>query len=300
MYEWGEKLNQMAEAVMEEGRKHPKINNLTNPNFDVLVPSKVMDILRNRKQYDIETLKFYVERNLDLIFRKENISVFHSCKLLRVLETVITEISLNNNISTELVLSYDKKLNWCEYLYSYLTSLDTRESITELMIEITELLFKRHVNKFMSLGFSKKFSAIMVICRYSSMVESECVNRLNFAMMTTTEANVIKDQQVIIYIYEELFDKITILFSATLFDYHDPDRFTVEAMEIYSYQKLAVLEILNNMQSDQIAYVLKDVSNEYCTTHARTRFNLLNLSGDYIRVRSIAEYLHNSGYTMPR
>ena len=131
-------------------------------------------------------------------------------------------------------------------------------------------------------------------------MQSSNVKRLNFAIYHRYE---IMTEQIIIYIYEKLFDNFSDLFQATMLEVYSKEQqndFGENFMEVYGLVSLAILVFLNNMTSENIRKVLIRYEEELkLLSYPPVRFSLRALSNDYSRVLSMVDKLNMSGHYIP-
>ena len=111
------------------------------------------------------------------------------------------------------------------------------------------------------------------------------------------------NEQMIIWIYEKLFSRISDLFQATMLETYTEQQqidFGENFMENYGTVGLAILIILNNMTTENIKKVLIGYEAEWqylgCPP---ARFSLHALSADYSRIGRVVEYLSSMGKQIP-
>ena len=116
-------------------------------------------------------------------------------------------------------------------------------------------------------------------------------------------ANIDFTEQMVVDVYQNLFNKVSQLFEATMLDVIDTTEewYTEDIDERYSLITLAVLDILNSLPSDAIRRVLEDYVRVYHVSYIgkETRCNLRSLSSDYERIRVIVEDMISQGIQMP-
>lgn len=140
---------------------------------------------------------------------------------------------------------------------------------------------------------NESLAANLALCRYSSVNEKINIRRLNFVMCTKDVD--IMTLQVIVFIYEIMFDRLGQLFKETMWEYYTPEQeidFGNDFLEIYSTISLAVLTLVNNLPTEDITRLIKDyVSDWEYLGCPPVRFSLISLSADYSRIQNVVEYL---------
>ena len=158
-----------------------------------------------------------------------------------------------------------------------------------------------YINKLISIGLNETVSINLALCRFSSAHEQTNVKRLNFAIYNRDPQ--LMNEQMVVWIYEKLFSRISPLFLATMFEVYSPQQqndFGENFMEVSGTVGLAVLCILNNMTSDNIRKVLMGYSSEWnYKGKPPVRFSLHALSEDYSRISRVVDFLTSSGEIIP-
>lgn len=198
-------------------------------------------------------------------------------------------------------ISYKIRLACNKLTYDYLTSDNAIPEIKQKYLHISRVVNRSEINKLMPLGVDENTACNLVLCRYSSPNETTNVKRLNFALYHR-DPNVM-NEQMIVWIYEKLFDRISPLFYGTMFEVYSAQEeqdFGENFMEIYGTVSLACLDILNNMTSENIAKVLNGYVEDWeYQGKPIVRFSLRSLSGDYSRITRVVDHLIANGKYIP-
>jgi hypothetical protein len=160
------------------------------------------------------------------------------------------------------------------------------------------------IRKLMSIGLDRETACSLAVARYASVHESTNVQRLNFEMGKYYVE--LMTEQMIVWIYEQLFDKISDLFISSMLEvYTDQELDTIshDFRDIYGNISLAILDILNNMPAISIRQVILKYIDAYeewnKVHHDLPRFSINRLSYDYERILNVVERLEREGYVMP-
>jgi hypothetical protein len=192
--------------------------------------------------------------------------------------------------------------------YDYLTLDDGSKNaiISDLIYHLAKITNKKHIPLLVGAQIPEKIACYIALSRFSTNDEFVNIKRMNFVILTADSLHTgdpLKVEQTIVDIYQILFDRVTQLFEATMLDVIDVNEewCTEEIDERDSLITNAVLDILNSLPSDAIRRVLDDYAKVYYTHFAGhpTRCDLRCLSGDYERIREIAEYMHSNGIKLP-
>ena len=290
-------------------------------NMPVVPPILVDMDISNDPNYSMETFKTMVLHNSDMndgdlyTFLKQNyaevlkmifemhnpmyLQYFTSPKFLNTLTAVLHQVPIDDNIRT-----YCNKL-----VYDYITFKDMKRDIADMMIGLSKAVNKDIILVLRGLDLSEEHAVYLALASRSAQVDTINIRRVNFIIATSVserwenlddEDAMAEAQQLIIYIYQKLFNMITILFESTMFDVYDTsaewmtDRISI----MYSLTSSAVLLILNSFPLNDIKTVLRAYSLDYgvlVQNGKRPRFSLLSLSEDYSRINSAIEMLKTEG-----
>lgn len=231
---------------------------------------------------------------LNIFERKDQryIKMIISDRFLRVLIQVVANIDID----------YMNMIYLNKLCYDYLTLDDESKNniISDLIYHLAKITNKKYIPLLIGVGIPERIACYIVLSRFSTNDEFVNVTRMNFVIMT---ANTHFTEQMIVDIYQNLFDRVSLLFEATMLDVPDTTEewYTDDIDERYSLITLAVLDILNSLTSDAIRRVLDDYVNVYHTSYygKSTRCSLRSLSGDYERIRTIAENMISQGIRLP-
>lgn len=202
-------------------------------------------------------------------------------------------LTILNQVMYKVNLSYDNRIYCNKIAYDYITLAGNPDQYTkDLLLALAKTVNRDLIPGLVGLGLSEDLATKLVLSRFSSKKELVNIKRLNFAICSSDSR--VMTPQMIVWIYEKLIDNFTFLFEGTMFDLCDPRTVTSEFSEIYSYISLAVLDILNNMPSENIKKVLSAYSGDFYSimnTNHCVRFSMQSLSMDYFRITQVVEYL---------
>ena len=231
---------------------------------------------------------------LNIFERKDQryIKMIISDRFLRVLIQVVGSIEID----------YMNMIYLNKLCYDYLTLDDNSKNtiISDLIYQLAKITNKKYIPILIGVGIPEKIACYIVLSRFSTNNEFLNVTRMNFVIMT---ANIDFTEQMVVDVYQNLFNKVSQLFEATMLDVIDTTEewYTQDIDERYSLITLAVLDILNSLPSDAIRRVLEDYVRVYHVSYLgkETRCNLRSLSSDYDRIRVIVEDMISQGIQMP-
>lgn len=247
-----------------------------------------IDSLSDRELF--EYLKTGYSIILEDIFIRDDskyLSLFTNPRFLSIFIQVINSVQI----------SYIEQIYCNKLAYDYLTnSNNIDEYIKSLFFTLSKTVNKSVIPPLLGLGLSDDFASYLALCRFSSTKEFVNVRRINYLLISSLNPKLF-DEQMIIFIYEKLFDRFTDLFKATMFDvYTDEELENIGpgAAEIYANISLAIIDILNSMTSEDIRKVLISYSGDYNmdVNTSNIRFSIRSLAiCDYKRILDIVDYL---------
>lgn len=195
-----------------------------------------------------------------------------------------------------------KRLCSNKLAYDYLTLADKGDIyVKQKLLVLSQIVNKNTILKLKSLGLDHETSCNIAMVRHSSSREEVNAKRLHFVLCN--KSSKVMTEQMIIYIYETLFRRITPIFEAAMFEVYDDnqiDSFGDEFMTIYSAISLSILTIINNMTLDDIRTILTAYSKRwFYSDRPPVRFSLKCISGDYNRINYMVELLGAEGIYIP-
>lgn len=288
----------MFEQYMKDISKEPKrelveIKLFDNPAYNPLALKdklKNIDSIDDRELYTL--LKDGYDTLLSAIFTDNDIEYLDLFTNPRFISVMIQVMSTVNNIS-HINRTYINKI-----VYDYITLSESDQYIKQLLHSLSKTVNKDVLPKLLGLGLREDIAVYLALARFSSQKEIVNVKRVNFVIMTSPIE--IMTEQMIVYIYEKLFDRITPLFTGTMIDNCKQDM-SPDMEEIYSTISLAVLDILNLMPSADIRKVLISYVGDYQALYLQNgyRFSLQCLSNDYARINAVVEALKFENIYVP-
>lgn len=188
-------------------------------------------------------------------------------------------------------------------------------TVADMMMKLSQIVNKETIRRLISIGLTEEIAGYIALSRYSTSNESTNIMRVNFILCMNVQSyynlNHDKDkvnaEQLIVNIFQELYDHLSILFESTMFDVYDMEAewMTDNTMEMYGIISMAVLDILNTMPLELIETVLKNYSTDYIAVKEKkngscpTRFSMRSLSEDFSRINLVVESLRNQGVYIP-
>ena len=290
-----EKLNEFFNKVEHTQKAPPtpgKMDGLGSFNKDTF--RNTIPYFENMSEHDIAVL---IKNNIDKISNdiitgnSEYKDLFKNMKFISSFIRAISSIPIDTTI----------RLACNRLTYDSFTEDKPDRAIKEQYLNMSKIVNKDIVNKLLSLNLDENTAINLALCRYSSSNEQTNVKRVNFTLYHK-DPYVMSDQ-MIVWIYEKLFDRISDLFYGTMLETYSvktQEENGENFIEIYGRVGNCVLLILNNMTTSDITKVVAQYSNllKY-KNYPPTRFSLRTLSADYERISNVVESLIASGYYIP-
>ncbi len=279
----------MFEEFNEEHRikKYQSLNILDNP---ILNSSLLREKLEHIDTLSDRELFLLVRDSFDSVLKQifsnkdqDYLKIITNTKFLIALHQVVSNLDLNHT----------QRIQCNKLAYDYFTSENNDPYVKQLFFTLSKSVNRIVIGALCSIGLGEDLAAYLALARFSSEKEIINVKRLNFIIVSSSVE--VMTEQMIIRIYEKLFDSVTPLFEGIMFDGLDmDDEFISESMNlIYSTISLAILEILNNMTSQDIRKVLISYQGDYEALYHQTRprFQVSAISGDYMRILNVIDAL---------
>ncbi len=281
------------EEIKQHNKEHKKFETIdlfNNPMINSnLLKEKIehIDKLSDRDLYNL------VKESFDSVLKQIFTNNSNSQEYLNII-TNTRFLTALNQVVLSLDLTHTQKIYCNKLAYDYFTIENTDPYVKQLFFSLSKSVNRSIIGTLCSIGLKEDLASYMALARYSSEKEIINVKRLNFIITSSDED--LMNEQMIIKIYEKLFDHITCLFEGIMFDTLDFDaEYVTDSMGmIYSTISLAILEILNNMPSQDIRKVLISYHGDYealYRDHQKPRFQLSAISTDYQRILDVIDAL---------
>ena len=182
-----------------------------------------------------------------------------------------------------------------KFAYDYLVREEGDKYIKDLLLSMSKSVNRNMISSLHTVGLPDEIATKVVLSRYSSTKTAINVARLNHLLMMN-DANIMTPQMVI-YIYEKLFDSFTELWLYTMYDPYDRQTMrdmSSDAGEVYSNISLALCTMLENLDSNVIRKVLLTYTNSHNIKreYSDVRFPIKSLSvSDFRRLLNVVEQL---------
>lgn len=284
--------NFVNELETKSKRELVNINIMDTPVFNIQVlydKLSNIDKVSDKELYSV--LKIGYKELLKDIFTKDTplyLSLLTNARFI----TIFTQVMASES------LDYDSQVYCNKIAYDYLTSSGQKDRyIKQLYYTLSKVVNRAKIPGLLGLGINEDLASYMTLARYSSLKEIINVERLNFIIVSSPKE--LMTEQMIVWIYEKLFDRFTPLFEGVMFDVltdEDEESYTDNMLEIYSTISLAILDIMNNLPLADIRKVLISYVGDYEILYRKpgeksVRFSMKSLSQDYSRINQVVEAL---------
>ncbi len=287
-------LDSFFQKISQMQPTNPK---LIDPNFDRFNRNAFKQSIPTINQMDEHSLSILIKNNLDMIAKDILEGDSDYASLLVNMQFISSFIRAVSSVP----IDYTIQLACNKITYDYFTSENPDPTIKQQYLNMSRIVNRESINKLISIGLDENTACNLALCRYSSSNEKTNVKRLNFAIYHR-DPNVMSEQ-MIVWIYEKLFSRISDLFQATMFETYTEQQqidFGENFMENYGTVGLVILIILNNMPTEDIKKVLIGYEAEWqYLGHPAVRFSLHALSADYARIGRVVDYLSSMGKQIP-
>ncbi len=225
----------------------------------------------------------------------EYLGMVYSSRFLNGLIQVVTE----RKISEKARISINK------LGYDYLTYHgDTQKDqyVTTLMINLAAVVNGSMINQMKRLGIPNNLANYLVLSRYSSNNEFTNIRRVNYILLTSlsqtydlsSESQALGQheaaEKMAANIYFNLFPKMDILFRGVMLDVYDKEcSWMTESVSVmYEITTIAMLDVLERLQLEEIREILCSYEKDYQTIYERegcqTRISLKDIRERYTKI----------------
>lgn len=203
-------------------------------------------------------------------------------------------LSIFNEVLRHNTLNIMEIKNCNKIAYSFLTHNSTPDDdyIRSLYFNMSSIVNSHIVMRLIGVGVSEELAAMIAISRYSHDNELYNCKRVNNVLISS---KTLLTEQIIINIFEILYDEFYILFNGVMYDVYSEqelDAISEDASQIYSNMSLALIDMTNTLPDQVIYSVLVEYlsANNTSKDYSDTRFKLYSLnSTDYYRILQVLD-----------
>lgn len=269
----------MTPYVLED--KLSNISNLTNNElYEVLMLA-----------YPTILNKTFIDKNKAMIA-----NLFMNERFVSIFSQVLSNVSIP--------FTDDQKTNCNRLIYDYIVYNGSKKSrhVMEILYKVGKIINRDIVPIVCALGLDEQLAINLIIARFSTKDEYLGMQRVNVVIMNS-DINIMPEQ-MIVWIYEKLFNHLTPMFEGIMFDvWNDDDFINEDKEEIYGTINLAILDILQDAPMKNIISVISSFAQDRYYIHANDpiRFNIKAISlSDYGRVIEAIDHVEKDrGFKVP-
>lgn len=240
-----------------------------------------ISVLSDRQLYELLAIAYSTILNKTFIDKNKMIikNLFENERFVMVFSQVLMNVTIP--------FDTEQKTNCNRLIYDYIMFKNKDQHILKLLYNLARTINRDTIPQVCALGLEEPLAVDLVISRYSTTNESLGMKRVN-VVITTQSSIEVMTEQMIVWIYEKLFDHLTPMFEGIMFDsWKEEDLIDEEKEEIYGTINLAILDILQDAPLDSIVSVLSSFAQDKYFIHSDdpVRFNIKSISvSDYGRI----------------
>lgn len=266
-----------------------------------LSPYLLFEKLNNLDKITSEEIKYLILHYYSIILNKkyidENKIIIAKAFTNERFITILAQI-----LSSVITLTPEQVICCNRLIYDYMMFTNKDDNIMMILYNLARSINMSTINIIHDLGIPIPMATDMVISRYSTEDDKIAMKRLNL-IITNGTLSVI-NEQVIVNIYEKMFNNLTPMFEGIMFDVWKEEEFNdQEQEEIYGLINLAILDILKDSPSEFIIGVVSSYIQDYYYMYSGSpvRFNLKSIAVyDYQRIIDAVDYVEQtSGLQVP-
>lgn len=200
--------------------------------------------------------------------------------------TIVNQAFYNIN------LTYEERIYCNKIVYDYITmsASNTDDYVKHLLLLFSKIVNRDIIPRLNALGIDEELCVRMAMARFSSMKEIINTRRLNLEIIN--QPSELMTEQMIVNIYCVLYNKLLPLFEGIIFDVWNVSDLNgnEDMLEIYATINLALLDIINELESNKIRLLLESYLDEKRLIYpdSQVRFNIRSFSPtDYPRLYDI-------------
>ena len=229
----------------------------------------------NDELYEILSLGYSTILNKDFI--DKNKSMIGNLFMNERFVTIFSQVLMNVTIP----FTSEQKTSCNRLIYDYIVyhGDNKNDEVMNVLYKVGKTINRDLVPIMCALGLSEALALDLIIARHSTKNEYLGMQRVNVTIINSDPS--IMTEQMIVWIYEKLFDHLTPMFEGIMFDVWDDDDFVNEDKEeVYGLINLAILDILQEAPMVSIISVISSFAQDRYFIHANDpiRFNIKAIS----------------------
>lgn len=184
-------------------------------------------------------------------------------------------------------------INRLVYGYFSQKSHENDANLKPTYINLSKIVNREVVSR-LSVYVLADLAALLAMARFSTTDTNKATKRVNSVLIQQDPSFL--TEQKIVDVYLCLYDRITPLFVGVMSDYRNPKQMGNATSENWSMIDLAVLDILENMPTEEIAKVMKSFIDTFKMGYIKQpKFSMDSINtADYPRTFSVYESIINT------
>lgn len=280
--------------------KVEKVELANNPNFSLPILKQNIEHIDDMTDAELKTF-------LSRAYRKILVSLFDQKELpkyIQYFQNVRFIDAFIEVLSTIQFLERDEIVRLNTLCYHYLTLPEDKQDymVVNRMIKLSSMVNRYSLPRLLGLGLPEQLANMLLIARYSDINLNICVKRVDFIIITQPKELMNQEMihQILLILYDT-FNEYYMVFPYMMMDIipeFDEDNektwwVTDDVSEVNSVLNLAMLEVLNDLPTQEIRKVILNYSEgkTIVNSSAPIRFSLKTLSDDYYRINNVTNYL---------
>lgn len=272
----------------------PKRQEMVNPNLDYFSRAEFENTIRRLPTMSEHDIFNFIHINLEYIER----CVLNRDILVTNLFTDIRFVKPFKLVIANMPITTKRQLCVNKICYDYFTSDYNDSNVKRTLLDASKIVNSEEIKQLMAIGLDVDTACNLTFCRYSSVNENVNIKRLNFVICTKDLESM--TTQMIVWIYEKLFDRLGPLFITTMLEYYVAAEEAEDAIEDSTFMHLmsrvyiAILIMLNNMPINDIYAIIKSYIKEWdYRGRPEVKVSLRSLSADFGRIQMVVEMILN-------
>lgn len=256
-----------------------------------LTKTTLMELIERDLSYDDKVS--LIEKSHYLIL--EEIVKNHNIKIFDFLISNPENIDILANVISSNPYNLDER-NYCnKIIYDFLESIKNDSgniNHKSSYLHLAKAVNRNTVSK-LSIIVPEDLALMMCVCRYSSTNETVNTNRLLNLIICQDEKLITEQKMIDIFI--ALYDRISPLFIGVMSFVKDRSKLSESQESLYALIDLVMLDILNEMPTDQIRKVLVDYATNIQFGYIKEpKFSLRPISDDFSRIIWVIDALEKN------
>lgn len=247
--------------------------------------------LSNADLYEVLMLAYSTILNKDFIDKNKAFiaNLFTNERFVSMFAQVLSNVTIP--------FTQNQKINCNKLIYDYIVYNGSKKSnhVMEILYKIGKTINRDTAPTLCALGLPERVAIDLIVAAFSTTNEYLGMQRVNVVIINNDMS--LMTEQMIVWIYEKLFNHLTPMFEGIMFDvWSEEDFINEEKEEIYGIINLAILDILQEAPMHSIISVMSSFAQDRYYVHCDDpiRFNIKAISiSDYGRIIKAIDTVEN-------